>query len=98
MPGDHRLEIARINVEATRDDHVLAAVHQLKEAVGIEAADIAGADKALARRIAPFGLGGLVRLIMIAVHHRRRVTDDFTDFARADFEAVLVDLTNVVTL
>ena len=98
MRGDHDFEIARIDVEAARDDHVLAAVHQLQEAICIEASDIAGADEAFARGIAPFGLGGLVRLIMIAVHHRRRMTDDFTDSARADFATVLVDQTNVVTL
>ena len=66
----HGLEIARIDVEAAGDDHVLLAVHQRQEAVLVEAADVAGADEAFARRRRPVGLGGLGRLVVVADHHR----------------------------
>ena len=46
--AQHRLEVARIEVEAAADDHVLAAVDQRQKAVVVEAADVAGADEALA--------------------------------------------------
>src|SRR6202521_3322439 len=48
MGGQHGLEVARVDVEAARDDHVLLAVEQHEEAVGVEAADGAGADEELA--------------------------------------------------
>ena len=50
MLAQHRLEVARVEVEAAADDHVLAAVEQGEEAVVVEAADVAGADEALAGR------------------------------------------------
>ena len=48
--AQHRLEVARVEVEAAADDHVLAPIDQREEAVFVEAADVAGADEALARR------------------------------------------------
>jgi hypothetical protein len=48
VPDQHGLEVAGIDVEAAADDHVLPAVHQRQEAFGVEAADVAGADEALA--------------------------------------------------
>ena len=57
--AQHRLEVARVEVEAAADDHVLAAIDEREEAVVVEAADVAGADEPLARGIEPLGLGGL---------------------------------------
>ena len=48
MAAQHRLEIARVDVEAAGDDHVLLAVEQRQKAIVVEAADVAGADEALA--------------------------------------------------
>src|SRR6476659_9973312 len=96
MRANDRFKITWIDIEAAGNDHVLAAVHQLQEPVGIETADIAGAYEALARGIAPFGFRGLFRLVVVAVHHRRRVADDLADFSRADLAPVLVDQADVV--
>jgi hypothetical protein len=46
----HFLDLARIDVGAAADDHVLGAVLQRQEAVGIEAADVAGMQPATAQR------------------------------------------------
>src|SRR6478735_10364393 len=73
MPAQHRFEIARVQVEATADDHVLAAIDKREEAVVVEAADVARADEPLAGGIEPFGLGGLGRLAVVAGHHSHQI-------------------------
>src|SRR3546814_8119624 len=57
--------------------YVLLAVEQCQEAVGVEAADVARADEALAVGRPPLGFTRLIGLAVIAGHHRRRMTDDF---------------------
>src|SRR3954451_16481751 len=47
MLAQHRLEIARVEVEAAADDHVLAPIDEGQEAVIVEATDVARADEAL---------------------------------------------------
>ena len=52
----------------------------VKEAFLVEAADVAGADEAPARRVEPFGLAALARLIAVAVHHRAGAGSAATPF------------------
>jgi hypothetical protein len=99
VPDQHGFEVAGIDVEAAADDHVLPAVHQRQEAVGIEAADVAGADEALAVGRMPFGFAGLVRLAVVAAHHGRRTAHNFTnraDLAERNFVPGLIDQADVV--
>ena len=63
MAQQHLLDLARIDVGAARDDHVLGAVAQREVAVPVERADIAGPQPALAQR----GGGGL-RVVPVAGH------------------------------
>ena len=69
------LEVGGVDVEAARNDHVLLAVEQREEAVGVEAADVAGADEALAGRVAPLGFRRFLRLPVIPGHHHAGVAD-----------------------
>ena len=94
--GQHRFDVAGIDVEAAGDDHVLLAVHQREKAVGVEPADVAGAHPAVALGIVPEGLGGLLRLVEIALHHHRRAADDLADLALRHELAVLVDQPDLV--
>ncbi len=96
--AQHRLEVARVEVEAAADDHVLAAIDEREEAVVVEAADVAGADEPLAGGVEPLGLGGLRRLAVVAGHHSRRVADDFAGRAARQLAAGLVDEADVVAL
>ena len=41
VAGEHGLQVARVDVEPAGDDHVLLAIHQHEETIGIEAADVA---------------------------------------------------------
>ena len=81
MAAQHRFEIARIDVEAAADDHVLLAIEERQKAVGVEAADVAGADEALAGGLEPLGLARLGGLAVIAGHHPARAADDFAGLA-----------------
>ena len=44
---DHLLDLARIDVEAARDDHVLLAVGDVQEAFLVDVADVAGVQPAV---------------------------------------------------
>ena len=69
--GDHVLDVARVDVEAARDDHVLGAVDDAQEAVGIAHGNVAGMQPAALE-----GFGGQLG-IAVAVHHQRPLHDDF---------------------
>src|SRR6185369_17681134 len=92
-----RFEVAGINIEAARNHHVLAPVHQREEAVLVEAADIAGADVAVALAVVPLGFARLGGLVVVAGHHRAGAAHDFADLAGAKFAFILVDQPYVVT-
>ena len=91
MTDNDALQIARIDVEAARNDHVLLAVHQGQEALFIKPADIARADIAKALWTDPLGLCGLARLVVIAVHHGGGATNDLANLACRQFTALFVD-------
>ena len=63
MAPQHLLELAREDVEATGDDHVLLAIDDVDEAVFADNADVAGMVPAEAGRL--FGRG---RVLVIAAH------------------------------
>ncbi len=96
MTGQHRLQVAGIDVEAPGDDHVLLAVDDGQEALVVEAADVAGADEAATLRIEPFGLAGGLRPVVIAAHHHRRPTDHLANLADRQLGALLVDDADLV--
>ena len=97
MFADHLLEIARKDIEAAADDHVLLAIENRQEAVFVEPPDIARADEGAPALITPDEFRGFLGLAVIALHHAGAVTRDFADFAAwqraaslikdADFEA-----------
>ncbi len=87
----HGLDVAGVDVEAAGDDHVLLAVAQHDEAIGIHLAHIAAADKALAAGADPLGLAGLVGLAVVARHHAGRAADDLALRTLGQLLALFVD-------
>src|SRR6185369_14911281 len=88
MLAQHRFEVARVEVEAAADDHVLAPIDEREKPVVVEAADVAGADEALAGRVEPLGFGGPLGLAVVAGHHPCRMTDDLAGRALRQLAAV----------
>src|SRR5690606_24091784 len=74
--GQNGLDLLGIDVLPTADDHVLDPVHDGEIAVFVETADIAGVQPAV-----DDGLGGFLRPVQIAAHHRRSGDDDLTVLA-----------------
>ena len=66
MPAKHGFEVARIDVEAAGNDHVLLAVHQHQEAVIVEATDVSGADEAMTCGIEPLVFARLRDAVVVA--------------------------------
>ncbi len=92
------LDVGRIDVEAARDDDVLAPVQEDQKTVLVEAPDVAGPDEAPPFRVAPLGVARLLRLIVISGHDRAGTADHLADVSLGDFVARLVDQANVVAL
>src|SRR5215469_14401755 len=80
------LDLARIDVAAAADDHVLGAVTQGQKPVFVEAAEIAGVQPAAAQRLGA-GLG----LLPIALHDAVALRGDFADLAGRQFTIAIVD-------
>ena len=74
---DHLLDLARVDVEAARDDHVLLAVDHVQVAALVEHADVAGMVPAEGAR-----LGGGFGVVVIAGRHQLAARDDLAAFAR----------------
>src|SRR5687768_14939468 len=86
MAQQHFLYLARINVGAAGDDHVLRAVPDGEEAFRVQAADIAGVQPAAA-----LGLGGSFRVLPVALHYAVRARDDLADLARRQLLVLVVE-------
>src|SRR4051794_6483494 len=70
----HLLDLTRIDVRATRDDHVLGAILEREVTVRVEHADIAGMQPAAAQ-----GLRRRVRIFPVARHDHVATADDLSD-------------------
>ena len=83
----HRLDLGRVDVDAARDHHVALAVADEDIAVGIDIADVARRDEAVA-----LDLGALLRLVVIGeVRIGRDPRIDFADLALRQHAAVIAD-------
>src|ERR1700678_4094557 len=78
---DGLLDVARIDVEAAAEQHVLGSVDDENEAVLVHVADVAGAEESVRRH----RLRGLLRLFPVSLHHVRALDADFAAFAELDF-------------
>src|SRR5262245_14899260 len=76
VPEQHLLDLARIDVGAAGDDDVLGAVLERQIAVGVEGAEVAGVQPAIAQ-----GVGGSRRILPIAGHHHVAATENFAALA-----------------
>src|SRR5436190_95846 len=70
----HLLDLARIDIGAARDDHVLGPVFQREIAVRIEHADVPGMQPAAAQ-----SLRGRVGVLPVPGHHHIAAADDLAD-------------------
>src|SRR5690606_31442137 len=64
---DDRLDLDGIDVEARTDDEILAASGNEQGTVGLDIADVSGGQPAAWQN----GLGGLLRVAVVAKHHAR---------------------------
>src|SRR5439155_11281652 len=68
---DHAFDVRRIDVETVDDDHVLLALDDRREAIGVHARDVAGMEPHAVRRIRAQRGSRLRRLVPVALHHLR---------------------------
>src|ERR1017187_6501743 len=80
------LNLARVHVVATSDDHVLLAVDDEEVALLVDPPEVAGVKPAVLDRLA--GRGGA---LPIALHHVRAADHDLADLVHRTLVAMLVD-------
>src|SRR3984893_17791268 len=86
MAQQYLLDLARIDVAAAADDHVLRAVAQGQKAGFVKAAEIAGMQPAAAQCLVR-----RFRVLPIAFHHAIALRDDLTDLAGRQLAVAIVD-------
>src|SRR4051794_1175070 len=86
MRPDDVLDLAREDVEATGHDHVLLAVDDRQEPVGVLAGDVTGVQPAALE-----GLFRLLRLVPVALHDERPADADLAGLAVRHLVEVLVE-------
>ena len=91
MLVEHLLDLARVDVVAAADDHVLLAVDDEVVAVGIDAADVAGVEPT----VRVDRLGRRVGALPVALHDIVAADGDLAGVARGDIGACLVDEPNL---
>ncbi len=84
MLVEHVFHLARVDVVAAGDDHVLLAVHDPEEAILIHAGDVARVQPAL-----PQNFGRLIGTLPVPLHHLRALECDLTCLARGQAFACL---------
>src|SRR5215475_9322917 len=82
----HILHLAWVHVVATGDQHVVLAINEVKKAVMIHVADIAGVQPAIAER-----LRGRLWPIPVMGHRLWPATDDFAMLARRQRSILFVE-------
>jgi len=78
-----------------RDDHVLLTVQNVEIPILVKATYIAAPQVHTPAFVAPHRLCRLLRLLVVATHQERRISDDFPNFAAREFLSLIVDDANV---
>jgi hypothetical protein len=86
MTADDLLDLARVDVGAPADDHVLLAIGDEQIAILVEVADVAGVQPAAAQ-----GLGRRLRLVPVALHHDVAAYHDLAELAGRARLVLVVD-------
>src|SRR5206468_13067450 len=76
VPGQHRLDLRGIDLQAAAVDHVLPAIEYANEIVSINRAEVAGMPEAGRKT-----LGCCLRIVPVALDDRAAMNPDFTDLA-----------------
>ena len=84
--GEDGLDLRRVDVFAAGDDQVVAAVEDVEVAFGVEVADVAGEQPAVAQ-----GGGRLFRPVQVAGRDRRPADEDIACLAGRAVGAVVAD-------
>src|SRR3979411_2370174 len=85
VPVQHFLDLPRVDIDPTADDHVLASIDDVQEAVFVERADIAGPEPAVAQRF-----GGGLWIVPVALHHGLAAQHDFARLALGYIATLIV--------
>ena len=86
MAHDDLLDVARVDVDAAGDDHVLLPIHQVEKAILVEIAQVARVEPAVAD-----GQCRQVGALVVARHEHGAAADDLAHLARRHVVAGLVD-------
>ena len=92
MEHDRFLDVARVDLEAAGDDHVLETIGQIDIAVGVQMADIAGRQASVGEN-----LGRLVGAFPVSRHHLGAGDADFARFAWRQDPARRISRTRIST-
>jgi hypothetical protein len=87
MVAERPLDLGGVDVLPTGDEHVLLAVDDVEEAVGVPPGQVAGVKPA--PRVDRRGAGG--RVLEVTGEHRRALEDQLAHLAGRDLPAVLAD-------
>ena len=72
------LDVDRIDILSTRKNHVFLAIHDVKEAVLVELAQVPGSQPARSMRIRPGRLATGLLAIVVTLHEQRPAPDDLS--------------------
>ena len=90
MRGEHVLDLAREDVEPTRDDHVLLAVDDVEEPLVVAPRDVSGVQPAVREQ-----LGRLLGLLPVAGRRQGPAHADLARLAVGNLVALLVEQRHV---
>ena len=96
MLSQFGFDVRGVDIEATRDDHVLFPIPQNQESVGIKTTDVARANESLARGVIPLHLPRFLGHAVIAFHDGGRMTHHLAALAGLHLHALLIDQPNVM--
>ena len=93
MVGEHGLDLGRIDVLAARDEHVLDAVGDVVEAVGVAPGEVARVQPA----VAVMAARGRLRVVEVAGRHAGAAEQEVAQLAVGDVAARAVDEAHLAT-
>jgi len=89
-------QVAGINIESPRNDHVFFAIHQRQKTIFIKPANVSRSNESLSTGIKPLRFARLLRLAMVARHHGQQMPHHLTCFTDGHFYTSVIDEPDVI--
>ena len=87
--GYRFLDIVRVDVKSTDQNHVLLAIHDGEVTIGVHLRDVSGVQPAI-----PQGVAGFCVALPVALHDLRSLGNQFTRFTHRNLCAFLIHARN----